>query len=349
MKTIAAEAKVSVMTVSLALRNFPRISDETKKKVLGIAERLGYRPNPMVSNLMIHIRSSRPVPYQANLAYLTAFETARGWEKHPVAALAYQGMCQRAKDVGFLIDTFWLKEARMDRKRLNRMLKSRNIQGVIVAPLPEAGTLDQFDWSQWSAVALGHSMLSPRIDVVTHHQYHGMSLILRKLKEKGYLRIGLAVEKQVDDKVDRTFTSCMAGYQLRIPTRDRVPTYFQKLDPKPVAAWIDKYKPDVVIGHDGLIYCLQHLGLSIPGDLAVALFAVPSDLEPTVSGLNQNWKMAGAAAVDAVVAQIYRNEPGIPESPQTIMLEGFWQEGTSTPGPGHAAVAGPGHRLPAPA
>jgi hypothetical protein len=32
------------------------------------------------------------------------------------------------------------------------------------------------------------------------------------------------------------------------------------------------------------------------------------------------------------VAQIYRNERGIPESPKTIMLEGFWVEGTTAPG-----------------
>jgi DNA-binding LacI/PurR family transcriptional regulator len=155
---------------------------------------------------------------------------------------------------------------------------------------------------------------------------------LRKLEEKGYRRIGLAVDELVDDKVDRTFTSCMAGYQMRLPARRRVPTYLQKLDSKPLGAWLHNHKPDAVIGHDGLLYCLHELGVCIPRDVAVAHLAVPSALDPTISGLNQNWELAGAAAVDTVVAQIYRNERGIPSNPQTVMLEGFWQEGVSTPG-----------------
>jgi len=337
MKTIAAEAKVSVMTVSLALRNFPRISAETRKMVMDIAAKQGYRPNPMVANLMTHIRSSRPIPYQANLAYLTAFDAPNSWKKHPVAELAYEGICHRAQDLGFLIDTFWLNEPRLNCQRLSQMLKSRNIHGVIVAPLPKAASLDHLDWSQWSSVALGYSMLSPRINVVTHHQFHGISLILRKLEEKGYTRIGLVIEQEVDDKVDRTFSSCMAGHQLRIPERDRVPPYFQSLDPKTLGAWLKRYKPQVVIGHDGLVHNLDILGLSSPRDISVALLAAPLERSPHLSGLNQNWSMVGAAAVDTVVAQIYRNEPGIPKLPQTVMLEGSWFEGTSTPGPSRKA------------
>jgi hypothetical protein len=44
----------------------------------------------------------------------------------------------------------------MDLKRLAKVLRSRNIQGVILAPLPEAASLDQLDWSQWSTVTLGN-------------------------------------------------------------------------------------------------------------------------------------------------------------------------------------------------
>jgi DNA-binding LacI/PurR family transcriptional regulator len=170
---------------------------------------------------------------------------------------------------------------------------------------------------------------------VTHHQFHGMWLILRKLEEKGYRRIGLVMDELVDNKVDRTFTSCIAGYHLRIPPRNRVPILFQKVvpkfDPKILGTWIEKHKPDVIIGHDAALHHLRQLGLSVPGDIAVAHLGVPSVLNPLTSGLNQNWRLVGAAAVDTVVAQIYRNERGIPDSPQTIMLEGFWEEGNSTP------------------
>src|SRR5439155_11172163 len=93
-----------------------------------------------------------------------------------------------------------------------------------------------------------------------------------------------------------------------------------------------KHSPDVVIGHDGLLDCIQKLGIRIPADLAFAHTSLPSELSRlNLSGLNQNWKIVGEAAVDNVVAQIHRNERGIPSHPKTVMMEGSWVEGETTP------------------
>ena len=50
-KDIAAETGVSIATVSHALRNPDRVSDETRKKVLAAAEKAGYTPNRMAASL----------------------------------------------------------------------------------------------------------------------------------------------------------------------------------------------------------------------------------------------------------------------------------------------------------
>jgi hypothetical protein len=139
----------------------------------------------------------------------------------------------------------------------------------------------------------------------------------------------------VDEKVDHTWTSCGAGFQLRRPVKDRVPVYYGDIGRDyvaPVMRWVNKYKPDVVIGHDGLLDCLLRSGLSVPGDIAFAHVSQPSYFAGLkLSGLNQNWFVAGAAAVDSVVAQLHRNERGVPEHPKTVMVEGHWVEGDSTP------------------
>src|SRR4051812_9322431 len=116
MKTIAAEAGCSVMTVSLALRNHPRIPRDTQERIQGVASRLGYRSNPMVASLMTHIRSTRPVPYQANLAFFGF--GAPGHKEHPVTKSAHEGACRRAEDLGFLVDSFNLDEPGMRYERL---------------------------------------------------------------------------------------------------------------------------------------------------------------------------------------------------------------------------------------
>lgn len=50
-KTLAKELHVSVSTISKALRDSHEISEKTKKKVLALAEKLNYTPNPYASSL----------------------------------------------------------------------------------------------------------------------------------------------------------------------------------------------------------------------------------------------------------------------------------------------------------
>lgn len=50
-KEIAAKAGVSIATVSHAFRNPGRVSDETRKKVLDAAKKIGYTPNKLAASL----------------------------------------------------------------------------------------------------------------------------------------------------------------------------------------------------------------------------------------------------------------------------------------------------------
>lgn len=332
MKSIAEKAGCSVMTVSLALRDNPKISEETRNRVHEVATLLGYRPNPMVATLMTHIRSSRPAHYQANLAFVTSRAV---WNQRWIQGILYEGVRRRADELGFLVDIFWLEDYDAHPGRLEKILRSRNIQGVIMSPLPESGSRDDLGWMEWSAASIGNSLLSPRITRVTHHQFQGMSLMLDTLYQKGYHRIGLGIDRRVDDKVGHAWTSCVAGFQLRLPPEHRLPIFLQDLhiDIKELRAWLDDFQPEVVIGHDALLDGLQKLGLRVPGDMAFAHVNLPSQFTTqNLSGLNQNWDLAGAAVVDSVVAQIHRNERGVPENPKTIMIDGTWIEGETTPG-----------------
>lgn len=49
--TIAEEAGVSIATVSRAFNHSPRISEETRQRVLRVADALGYRPSASARNL----------------------------------------------------------------------------------------------------------------------------------------------------------------------------------------------------------------------------------------------------------------------------------------------------------
>ena len=49
LKDIARRTGLSVMGVSMALRNHPRIGEETRKRVRAVADEMGYRRDPMLS------------------------------------------------------------------------------------------------------------------------------------------------------------------------------------------------------------------------------------------------------------------------------------------------------------
>src|SRR5436190_7378450 len=59
LSAVAAGAKVSSMTVSRVLRNSPHVSKATREKVLRVAKKIGYQPNPQVARLMSIVRHAK--------------------------------------------------------------------------------------------------------------------------------------------------------------------------------------------------------------------------------------------------------------------------------------------------
>ena len=67
---VARAAGLSKATVSRALRDDPRQSVATRRRVHAVARELGYRPHPMVTALMTQIRTTRRTRFHGNLAVL---------------------------------------------------------------------------------------------------------------------------------------------------------------------------------------------------------------------------------------------------------------------------------------
>jgi|GEM_PF-1419914 LacI family transcriptional regulator len=74
LRDVAAKLGLSAMTVSLALRDHPRISAETKQRIRVAMDKLGYRPNPVAralatgkSNLLGVIVPNSSDPYYAEV------------------------------------------------------------------------------------------------------------------------------------------------------------------------------------------------------------------------------------------------------------------------------------------
>ena len=197
LKDLAKVCGVTPTTISLALRNHPRISDATKEKVRAAAEELGYRRHPMLSALMANLNQSRPSTAAVPLAaiYMHDFAAIKENSYH---LKAWQGMERRASELGFKLERFHLDQKKMTGKRLTQILTTRGISGLIIPPLMKAGGHLNLDWEEFSVMAIGYSMLSPNMHRVCPDQYRGIRLALRELKHLGYKRPGLLLNHQSD-------------------------------------------------------------------------------------------------------------------------------------------------------
>lgn len=328
MQQIADKAGVSRMAVSLALRNSPKISPSTSLKIQKIAEEMGYRPNPLVSALMTQLRHGRDVKRPSTVIYLTAYPTEDGWRRPGPFVAFREGAQQRAGQLGYKLEDWWLRRPGMTEDRLSEILFTRRIHGVIIAPLPPGAPRPDLQWEKFAAATIGYSVTGGHLHRASNDQYGTMRQALRELTQRGYRRIGLAMPAENDLRVKQYWSAGILVYQQNIPVEDRVPPLLSTGSfVRSFVDWLGQHRPDCIVSQErNVMRVLDMLGLNVPGDVGYAHLAI-GEGEPDCAGMNQNPALVGAAAFDLVDAQLRRNERGLPSEPKTVLVPGFWVAG----------------------
>ncbi len=341
MRDIATAAGVHFSTVSLALRNHPRLPKATCERVQKVAAQLGYVPDPMLASLASYRRILRPVSYRATLAWVSAFPGRDDWRNVQIFRKQHAGAQQRAEEIGYKLEHFWLGEPGLSPARASQILRTRSITGLIMAPLPRAGGVLKLDWADFSTVAIGYSLVSPGLHVVSAHQYRCIRLAVQELRGRGYGRIGLVMLVASDDRVDNNWLAGLLIEQHGMSSGERLlPLLMTKWDEREFAAWMNEARPDAIITKLGQVVPVLHaMGLRPPEGLGLVYLG---DAHPGEghSGVDENPQQVGAAAVDFVVGMLHRNERGVPAVPHRLLIDGIWIEGTTVrPRPAGAVAA----------
>lgn len=345
LEQIARHLGLSKASVSVALRGRPGVSAEVRERVRKAAEKLGYSQNPLLGIHMAHVRNSRPADYQATLGWINTFRSMGSMLAIPIFREYFEGACEQAARLGFKVEEFCLHEQEMGAEQLNRVLRARNIVGLLVGPQEMAGGRIDLDWKHFSAVTFGYSLMSPRLHLVTNHHYRTLQDMLWKLRELGYKRVGTVINLENNARVNRAWTSVFQDDYHQQPRGARLKAlYFHevenRLTPAMVMEWMREERPDAIIAEDyvpPIHEGLRRLGLEPGRDVALALRSVARDDE-FHAGMHQNERLIGAAAVDFLVGMLHRNECGIPVVPQRLLVESTWRSAPSVNerGPGVA-------------
>jgi len=334
MKDIAQEVGVTRAAVSLALKNHPSISEARRKQIHAAAERLGYLPNAMAAALAQHRHQSRVHPVRAALAFINSYPDPAKLHAQPDFQNCWLGATKTAEKFGYRLEEFTANEGQ-PLKRLERIFLTRNIRGIILAPLPpgESGVnWVSFSWGKFSAVRIGFREQSPPLHFVTSAQATNTMLAFDKMRERGYKRIGFT---GYWDKA-RMFGAGFLWSQHEPSLRPSVPPFFfSKETPEPnqqrqFEQWIEQEKPDAILTDSLAVPAmLEKAGYRVPEDIGLAATNV-RDM-PVDAGIDQNAEEIGRIAALSVISLIHDGSLGKPEFIREVLVRGKWVDGESLP------------------
>ncbi len=336
MRDIAKLAKLSIGTVSLALRKHSSIPASTREKIEEIARQIEYRPDPALSALMVYRRGAKPSGYQGTIAWINTHLRPEFSHGGPPYSLYFQGAQERCAELGYRLEEFRLIDLDMNFERLSKILYFRNIQGLILLPQnrPQAHISSlSFAWERFSAIALGFTLARPQLHVVTNAQYRSARLAVRKLRSLGYRRIGCINSENLNKGTDSNFLGGFLVEQCRFPTEDHIPIFTMSKDRDTLPEcrkWCDLHQPDAIFDLSLWATYSRRLLESAP-HLKFGIASIDQENLSELAGIRQNSYLIGQVAVDEVVALILSNKRGIPEIPRRILVEGSWVDGPSAP------------------
>ncbi len=326
LKAVAAKARVSLATVSYALRNHAKISEETRDHVLQVAKVLGYRPNPRVASLMAHIRGAHSRAFGERIAYVWVHTSRQEAAQDPFLQNVFQGAKARAQQAGFALDEFWTNDPGMSAKRLQQVITSRGIVGIVLSPVvTEEVTLTlDWDWSAFAPAVIGNVTWTPELHHAGHHHYLAMRMTLTELAKLGANRPAALIEAESNERAKRAWEGAFLthyGPRAKAQANLRV---IRATDLPDLAAWIEARKPDSVIlsasqilEAPGLRKLCKKLGLPV----TTLYWGNESE---GIGGIDQCYQQIAAHAVDLVIAQLNSNETGVPDQPRMMLFPGVW-------------------------
>ena len=322
-RKLARLAGVSHPTVSRALRNSPLLSRETRERIQALAKKHGYHPHPMVSKLMAQLPHVRTIA-RSTLAIVTSWPD---WRQRLFPCEIYAGIQARAEEFGYTAEEFPMSGYRMSSSRLSDVLYARGIEGVIIFPLERSSGHLSLKWPRFTSVAIGRTLTRPSLHSVTFNVYENLMLAYRQLQRLGYRRIALALVSDLRPRVGDAYVAAYGVMDRAIPAIQRIPILDRPaFTPAEVAQWLGKYEADALIcNYNPTPEELRAEGIQIPQQLGYATldrFQATAD----VTGIDQRPRDVGAAAVDILTAHMHRNERGVPEIPQQMLIPGAWVE-----------------------
>ncbi len=326
---VARAAGVTATTVSLALRNDPRITVPTRERVQAAAAALGYKPDPILSALVARRDYSRTRRSTTNIAVLIDDRWPPG-ARSPWLQAMIAGLRATSLRLGYDIDILNLQRDLAPRARPDRLLHSRGVRGVVILPLKDYDYVPGLDWSRYSTVAIGNPPDSLPLHRVGSDAFTATRVACQRLQALGYRRLGLVNPRLSEQRLRFEWLGGLAKeHFLPGSVLEIVPPHMpETLEPKGLLAWIRRERPEVVITNEARVQgWLRELGVVPPADIGLVLLNRDVEGPVNAAGFRQHLDASGEAAMDLLHSLLLRGETGFPAVPREVLIRPHWVDG----------------------
>lgn len=322
---LAQQLGISTATVSRALKNYPDISSETKRRVLALAKQMKYRPNSLAAGL--RKRESKVIgviiPSIVNHFFSSVIK----------------GIMEVAYDEDYRVMLCQSDESFEKEMADANALFSSRVDGVLVSLAHETRSYDHLRSFQDTGIPIVFFDKTPQgmydVSKVVVDDYKGAYEAVEHLIQQGHRRIA-----HFQGPLNATTSqNRYLGY------RDALRDYGIPLDEhlifdckdisleegKEFARQLREIAPDctalftitdmVAIG--AIIY-YREMGISVPQDMAVCGFSnnqISTIIEPALTSVIQPSYEMGRTAIRLLLEEIQANKEDVQIKPQTITLK----------------------------
>ncbi len=316
-KDIARETHLTPSSVSRALNDHPRISPETKARVLHIAQKLNYSPNLFARGL---------VKKKTNLIGLLAYDF-----RNPFYAELTRSLQDTAQELGY-----WVIQASTDddREKADALIDSMvrtGVEGIIFASCKlQDKAVESLIKDDFPVVLVNRRLNQDLGDYVVLDNHYGAYLIVNHLINQEHRRIALiSGPRSVSTSADRTqgYLKALKDRGLKVDRSIiKYGAFSQETGFKYTKQLMTLLNPPRAIfcGDDaialGAMKALGTLGLRVPEEVSVVGFddaEISSHPLIKLTTVSQNLKKMGRLAAKTLIDRI----EGRQKTQQRILLE----------------------------
>jgi LacI family transcriptional regulator len=324
LKEIAKKLGISITTVSKALKNYPDVSEKTRKSVINLANQLHFIPNSFAVNL--RTRESKTIG-------LIIPEVV-----HHFFSNVINGIIAEAEKKGYLVIILQSNESLELEKKQVELLINKRVDGIIMSLSNESNYDDHIQeiinkgipFVQFDKI----SKLIPSSKVIINDQKAAIEAV-QHLIDKGCKKIAhIRGPINPQNAIDR-FLGYKKALEKNNITFDQSLVYTCKVvsfeEGKEFAKQIHNEHPDI----DGIfaitdlvaIGVLEYLNenkVKVPDEVAIIGFSnwfMSQVITPKLSSVDQPSYEMGIIAFDLLLEEMICHKDNLPFTPRTIELE----------------------------